>query len=645
MDGEITDIVRGQALPLGGLIEAGVGFRIGSPDIPFALAEREQDRWTYLSTDRSLRVESRVRRLGACLVVSRRLENVGMRPTPAIDVIEPLHLVLRQPLDRWRNIFANGGTSENYYPPTAFRTEEWSRSSEEAFSIESDPGGRSSNKHLPLLVSLASRAPDSDGLFCGMEWSAGWYMRSEKLTDGTSSLSAGVKVNGIRLSPGESLRLPDVHLGFFTGGPTAATNSLRRYLYEKVCPKIHGRSILPPVSYDHFFGIWRSFDVGLLTAEAERAAELGVEVFVVDGRWYRGGNYKEGLGNWEEVDRVKFPDGLEPLAHYVRELGMDFGLWFEPEHAVEGSALLLEHPEWFVPLPGLSMGGPLTGRRQSYHLNLSRREAQEYVVEMVGGWIKRLGLRWIRWDYNVDPQPFWEAADPSLKVQFGYLEGLYRVLDTLMEQNPDCMIEGCASGGRRIDIGTMKRAHTFWISDHWKDPFVCRYMQARANRFLPGHLLNRTVAVSLDQGDDGFDDTAVLSRMLGKLAFDGDIASWSPQLTQQMAIWVGEFKEIRHLLVQDFYQLLPIPTAVEDWDAVQFASYSGDEALLFVFAGSGGGRRKISLRGMKDGDGYVVRRRPGGQPASVLGSKLQTEGLPVELGPGEGALWRIVLTQ
>jgi len=469
-------------------------------------------------------------------------------------------------------------------------------------------------------------------------------MRSEKLTDRTSSLSAGVKVKGIRLSPEESLRLPDVHLGFFTGGPTAATNTLRRYLYENVCPKYRGRPILPPVSYDHFFGIWRSFDVSLLTAEAEQAAELGVEVFVVDGRWYRGGNYKEGLGNWEEVDRVKFPDGLEPLADYVRELGMDFGLWFEPEHAVEGSALLREHPEWFVPLRGWSTGGPLTGRRQSYHLNLARRDAQDNVVEMVGGWIKRLGLHWIRWDYNVDPRSFWEAVDSSCKVQFGYLEGLYRVLDTLMEQNPECMIESCASGGRRIDIGTMKRAHTIWISDHWEDPFVDRYIQARANRFLPGHLLNRSIAVPLDQGDDGFDDTSVLSRMLGKLGFDGDIASWSPQLTQRMAIWVGEFKEIRHLLVQDFYQLLPIPTTVEDWDAVQFASYSGDEAVLFVFAGSGGGCREISLQGIKDGDEYVVCRRPDGQPISVLGSKLQTEGLPVELGPCEGALWRINLT-
>ena len=112
------------------------------------------------------------------------------------------------------------------------------------------------------------------------------------------------------------------------------------------------------------------------------------------------------------------------------------------------------------------------------------------MIETVGGWIERLGLVWSRWDYNIEPMPMWKAIDPTLKIQFAYMQGLYRVLDTLMADHPDWMVEGCASGGRRVDMGTMRRAHTFWFSDQSVDPLLCRYMQARANRFLPGHLMS-----------------------------------------------------------------------------------------------------------------------------------------------------------
>ena len=220
--------------------------------------------------------------------------------------------------------------------------------------------------------------------------------------------------------------------------------------------------------------------------------------------------------------------------------------------------------------------------------------------------VRRLDLRWSRWDYNIQPELFWQDADPTLKIQFGYMEGLYRVLDTLMKEHPNWMVEQCAGGGKRTDIGTMKRAHTYWFSDQTFDQSMCRYMQARANRFLPGHLLNSSVAVQLAGGDAGSDpmtqrgadwgpynDTSILSRMLGKLSFDGDIASWSGEFAERASRLVAEFKTTRHLMVQDFYQLLPMPETADDWDAVQFVSYPGDAAALFVFAGQGGGRETV----------------------------------------------------
>ena len=129
--------------------------------------------------------------------------------------------------------------------------------------------------------------------------------------------------------------------------------------------------------------------------------------------------------------------------------------------------------------------------------------------------------------------------------------------------------------------------------------------------------------------------------MLGKLSFDGDIASWSEEFTARAALWVAEFKAIRHLLVQDFYQLLPIPTTSDDWDAVQFVSYDGDDAALFVFAGQRGGRVTLPLRGLRRQAGYDVSRRLDGVLSRTGGSDLTESGLSVQLGPDEGCLWRI----
>ena len=350
MASELTDIIDQLGMPLGGLLESVSGFRIGSPDFGFVLTKRDVgNRTTHVSHEHSLKVESQVRVVGSTLVISRTLENTGTRPSAPADLIEPLRLVFRQPPQKWRHMYANGGTTEADYPPVAYRTHKWvgseltQKEARLGLTIESHPGRRSSQLHLPFLVSLITDSESGPGLYCALEWSGSWYMRFEAEPDERSSLSAGVKVEGVRLEPAEVLPLPDVHLGFFTGGLDAGTNSLRRYLYERVCSKYRGEPMAPRVSYDHFFGIRNHFNEELLRAEAKRAAALGVEVFVVDAGWFPG-DFPDGVGNWHTTDPQKLPNGLEPVADHVRELGMDIGLWFEPERATTGTGFLNPNP-------------------------------------------------------------------------------------------------------------------------------------------------------------------------------------------------------------------------------------------------------------------------------------------------------------
>jgi alpha-galactosidase len=184
--------------------------------------------------------------------------------------------------------------------------------------IESYPGGRSSNLHLPLLMSLFSEADDSEGFPCGLEWSGLWYMDFRPEKGGRSSQSIGIKVSGLILEPGETLRLPDVHIGFFKGGPSAGGKALRNYIYNHISAKYMKQPIIPAVSYNQ----WPSeFTFDFLKKQAEMAAKIGVEVYVVDAGWFPG-EFPLGVGNWDRTDEKKLPNGLEPLAACVRDLGI-----------------------------------------------------------------------------------------------------------------------------------------------------------------------------------------------------------------------------------------------------------------------------------------------------------------------------------
>ena len=469
---EFIEALKQLSLPVGEYMTGRAGFKIGHGE--YELLTEGEHSWTYIDRTNLLQVEVTLQVVRTAAILRHWVTNLSDAQSMPIDCVEPLHLLFRTAPEQWRYIYANGGTTENYYPPLAFRTQECTRLHPHVhpgmpFLIESHPLGRSSNQHLPLLIALIDGSSPGAGLFCGMEWSGAWYMTAGSPSPGITSLAAGIKVNGMRLESQERLELPAVHLGFFSGGPAEATNALRRHLYEFVCPPYQGKPVLPRVSYDHWFGIENKFNEELLRRQAQRAAALGIETFVVDAAWFCG-DFPDGVGNWDRVDLAKFPQGLRPFSDYVRSLGMDFGLWFEPERATIGTSVVEQHPEWFVPVPGWSQS-------QFYHIDLSQRAAQDYLIETVGNWIEQLDIRWSRWDYNIEPAPYWQAVDPTMKIQFAYFQGLYRVLDTLMREHPNWMVEGCASGGRRIDLGTMRRAHTYWMSDHSTDPFfavTCR---------------------------------------------------------------------------------------------------------------------------------------------------------------------------
>ncbi|MDF2668292.1 MAG: alpha-galactosidase [Paenibacillus sp.] len=566
------------------------------------------------------------------IVIKSKLTGTSDKPLP-LNTLMPVRMV-------WKTEAAvavrtcNGGTSEKEYPPIAYTERIVSTF---PYDIQSGSDGRSSNKDLPIMQVAAGQS----GVVASMEWSGLWKQTFAKDVNvsGTHVHELEIIVKELALDQNEELQLPPVHLVFYEGGLDNGGNAFRKYVYDKICPSLHHKRPLPPISYDHWFGVGNSIDETFLKKQADRCSELGLDYFVVDAGWFAGG-FPRGLGNWNRVDTEKFPNGLEPLAKYVKDKGMKFGLWFEVERAHKNSDIYLEHPEWFLSLP-FSTNEYLNDYA---HIDLSLKPAQEWVIDRIGTWIERLELRWSRLDYNISPMPYWQHADPTGKKMFRYYEGLYHVLDVLMDKYPEWLIEGCASGGRRLDLAAIRHAHTYWFSDHASNPHICRYMQSGASRFLPGHLLNSAVMVPfIGAGDSGLKDVDVISRMLGALSFNGDVASWSPEWTRRCKQLVNAYRDWRWLVLEDFYALVPQPRSSEQPEVVQFASRDGHDSLIFGFVAEGSTRVSVLPQALREDMLYVISNPfSSGTETELCGNKLMQAGLEFTVSADEAYIRRLV---
>jgi len=552
-----------------------------------------------------------------------------------------------------RVFFIGGGLKSSCYPPPAFREYEirWGLPlmiESRKFQLQHGMDGRSSNEYLPIFMVGVGEVPDRLGFFAGLEWSGTWqaaFFWSE-LEKGVFQIKLGTGLSNIVIAPGERVDLPPVHLGLFEGDFEMGTNVARRYIYNQICPDLEGQRPMPPISYDHWYGIKTSYDEIFIRKQVDRAAQMKLEYFVLDAGWYSDGpttnnleygvdSFEYGVGNWRCVDSVKFPNGLEPLAKYVKSKGLKFGLFFEVERARRGSDLHAMYPEWFFDIGG-----------QWVHLNMALPKVQDYIIEMIGSWIERLDLRWIRWDYNIGPLEFWQHADLSGKIQLHYMEGLYRVLDMFRRKYPQLLIECCASGGRRIDLGMLKRMHTCWFSDHAAQASVCRIMQTRANRFLPGNLLNSGIPTWRGMQRKTISDNEILNRMCGAVSISGDLTGWSDAAIQRMQKMVKIYKSIRHLLLRDFYRLTHQPYNDSDWDVVQFHDPQVHEGLVFAFRVAGyTEKRQISFKALERSRRYVVRDVLSNSEQTLSGEQLMSSGWEFTLPMNGAALLHYHMTK
>jgi alpha-galactosidase len=290
--------------------------------------------------------------------------------------------------------------------------------------------------------------------------------------------------------------------------------------------------------------VYFDHDLGRLTALADTAAEVGVERFVLDDGWFRGRrNDHAGLGDWY-VDEEIWPQGLHPLADHVTGLGMEFGLWVEPEMVNPDSDLARAHPEWV-----LSAGDrmPPLSRHQQV-LDVAHPDAFAYLLERLDALLEEYPIGYLKWDHNRDLVDAGQSATGAAGVHAQTL-AVYRLMDELRTRHPGVEIESCSSGGGRVDLAVLERTDRVWASD-CIDPLERQQIERWTQQLLTPELVGSHVGAPTAHttGRTHTLDFRAGTAFFGHFGIEWDVTTAGPQERARLAEWVAAHKAHRDLL-------------------------------------------------------------------------------------------------
>ena len=521
--------------------------------------------------------------------------------------------------------------------------DEWQQHSEVlqtgAHVIESRRGSTSHQANPWFAIDRPDQTTEENGpvWFGALGWSGSWRITVEQTAMQQVRVTGGFNPFdfGYRLKPGEQLETPPFYGGFTNGGMGGASRILHRFERQSILPG--GESArLRPVLYNS----WEAteFDVseaGQL-ALAEKASKLGVERFVIDDGWF--GQRKTdhaGLGDWY-VNKEKFPHGLKPVIDRVHELGMDFGIWVEPEMVNPDSDLYRKHPDWAMNFPGR----PRTEARNQLLLNLARDDVKDYVFQWLDQLVSENDIAFLKWDYNRNwSEPGWDAVAPEdqKKIYVAYVHNLYDILARLRAKHPKLEIESCSGGGGRVDLGILRYTEEVWPSDNTDALDRLTLQDGFTQAYTPGIMMAWVTDVP-----SGIDHRVVplkfrfMVAMSGSLALGGNLNKYSSEDMQESARFIAFYKRIRSTVQRGALYRLIAPEGSES-SALEYVSTDGRQAVLFGFLHSqqfGTAFPTVFLRGLAEDAVYKVEAIDPGQvreAGNVSGAYLMHHGLNLNL--------------
>lgn len=329
----------------------------------------------------------------------------------------------------------------------------------------------------------------ADGTAYGVQlgWSGNHVQQIDWIDDGRFQwqMGAWLAPGEVRLAPSASIDTPEMLATCSAEGVNGVAWAFHRAIRARL--DWPGGAMAPrPVHLNTWEGFYFDHDLPALKELATDAAALGVERFVLDDGWFqRRDDDLRGLGDWWP-DATKYPDGLAPLVNHVTGLGMEFGLWVEPEMVNPDSDLYREHPDWVLQIAGR----PHITARNQLVLDMARPEVGAYLFEKIGHVLQDLPISYLKWDHNRDLTAAGQA--PRFRAQ---VLGAYGLMARLRAAFPHVEIEACAGGGGRIDAGIVRHTHRFWTSD-CIDAVARVGIQRGFLQFMPPELMGSHVGTS-----------------------------------------------------------------------------------------------------------------------------------------------------
>lgn len=492
--------------------------------------------------------------------------------------------------------------------------------------------GESSHQDHPFLALAGKNTTQQAGEVYAMNfvYSGNFRAQAEVSQFDSVRMSMGIHPENFcwKLDPQESFQAPEVVMVYSNQGLDGMTTAFH-HLYKKHLIRGEYKDKKRPVLINNWEATYFDFNTEKLLGIAQEASKLGIEMLVMDDGWFGKRNSDNcALGDWT-VNEEKLSGGLSYLVSKVNELGMKFGIWFEPEMISPDSALYRAHPDWAIAIPGRTA----TQSREQYVLDLSRQEVVDYVYESVAGILRSANIEYVKWDMNrqlTDVGSYELAADRQGELYHRYVLAVYQLQDRLTREFPRLLLENCSGGGARFDPGMLYYSPQIWCSDDTDAVERLAIQEGTALIYplstmgahvsdCPNHTVGRTTPF----------ETRGIVALAGTFGYELDVTKISQEDRDQIPQQIAMYHKYNDLVRGGEYYRIASYSQNHLYDCWEIVSEDKTEALVTfvqVLNRANFKTRRIRLKGLDPQKCYCIE----GEEQVYYGDTLMNAGIQIE---------------
>jgi alpha-galactosidase len=502
--------------------------------------------------------------------------------------------------------------------------------------------GTSSHQHNPFIILADREANEDHGACYGMSllYSGNFHCEVERDQYHQTRAAMGImdEMFSYTLASGEEFYTPEIAFSY-GNGLTELSYNFHRLIRNHVCRGTWKKGSRP-ILINNWEATYFDFNGEKIVQIAKQAAELGVDMLVLDDGWFgkRDTDFS-GLGDWE-VNEKKLGGPLSGVVQQINDLGLKFGLWIEPEMVSEDSELYRTHPDWAFSIPGRK---PIRGRHQLV-LDFSRKEVVEHIFNQISAVIDSTNVSYIKMDMNRSITDVYTATENQQnqgRILYEYVLGVYDFLDRMIQKYPDMLIEGCSGGGGRFDAGMLYYTPQIWCSDNTDAIERIRIQYGTSFGYpisavgahvsaVPNHQTGRITSI----------ETRGVVAMAGTFGYELDLNLITDEEKEIVKKQIADCRKYWNLTHEGRYYRLTNPMTNAEMAAWEFVAEDQSEALVsVVLLGThfNAPINYVHIKGLKPE--AIYREEASGQEYS--GSILMHAGLPLPMKTGEYQSWQL----